>query len=60
MRLLFALLLTAALTGCATTAALKIDNLEASAKTPVTDLRPESERGKYEIFSLLITSDRYG
>ena len=47
------------LVGCASPVSLPVDNLAASARTPVEDLRPSSE-GTREIFSLLITSERYG
>lgn len=60
MRHLFALLVALALVGCATgPVPLPVDNLGASAQTPVEDARPKNE-GTREIFSLLITSDQYG
>ena len=49
-----------AFAGCATgPVSIPVDNLSASAQTPVEDLRPKSE-GTREIFSLLVTSDQYG
>lgn len=60
MRLLLAFLASLSLVGCATgPVSLPVENLAASARTPVEDLRPKNE-GTREIFSLLITSDRYG
>lgn len=57
---IFALFASIALVGCASgPVKLPIDNLAASEKTPVEDLRPNSE-GMRDIFSLMITSDRYG
>ena len=57
---LLALITSIALVGCAVTPAkLEVDNLAASEKTPVQDLRPPTE-GTGDIFSFLITSDRYG
>jgi hypothetical protein len=60
MRHLIALLSALALVGCATgPVSLPVENLAASAQTPVEDLRPKEE-GTREIFSLMITSDQYG
>jgi len=60
MRYVFALLAVFILAGCSTTPiALPVENLAASAKTPVEDLRPAAESTR-EIFSLMITSDQYG
>jgi len=60
MRQLFAFIASLALVGCATgPVSLPVENLAASAQTPVEDLRPKDE-GTREIFSLLITSDSYG
>ncbi|BDT66759.1 hypothetical protein os1_09230 [Comamonadaceae bacterium OS-1] len=60
MRLLLALLTSIALFGCATGPVhLPVENLAASAKAPIEDMRPKNE-GEREIFSLMITSDRYG
>jgi hypothetical protein len=60
MRALIAFLASLALAGCATgPVTLPVDNLAASAKAPVEDVRPKEE-GTREIFSLLITAERYG
>ena len=57
---LFTLIASIALVGCASgPVKLPVANLTASEKTPVEDLRPATE-GTKDIFSLMITSDRYG
>lgn len=56
---LMALFAALILAGCAGPAKLPIDNLASSDNTPVEDLRPATESTR-DIFSLLITSDRYG
>lgn len=60
MRLLLAFLASLTLLGCATgPVSLPVENLATSAQTPVEDLRPKNEDTR-EIFSLVITNDRYG
>jgi hypothetical protein len=60
MRLLLAVFFALALAGCATgPVSLPVDNLAASAQVPLQDLRPAGE-GTREIFSLMITNERYG
>ena len=54
-----ALIASIALVGCAGPAKLPVDNLVASEKAPVKDLRPANESTR-ELFSLMITNDRYG
>jgi hypothetical protein len=50
----------ASLVGCATgPVSLPVENLAASARTPVEDLRPKNE-GTREYFSLLVTNEKYG
>lgn len=60
MHRLLALLAAFALVGCASgPVKLPVDNLAASAATALKDVRPANE-GTRDIFSLMITSDRYG
>ena len=60
MHRLLSLLAAIALVGCASgPVKLPVDNLAASEKTAVQDLRPASE-GTREFFSLMITSEQYG
>ncbi|MFN7572851.1 MAG: hypothetical protein ACK5TK_15600 [Betaproteobacteria bacterium] len=60
MRLVFFIILALSITGCATgPVVIPVDNLASSAQTPVQDVRPKTE-GTVEIFSYLITSEKYG
>lgn len=60
MRQLLALILLTALAGCATgPVRLPVDNLAASEQARIEDVRPATEATR-EIFSLMITNDRYG
>ncbi len=57
---ILALALTTAFAGCAQQPVrITLNGAEKSAKVPLKDLRPESEKQK-EIFSLLISSSAYG
>lgn len=60
MRFVFCLIAALALTGCAVgPVPLPVENLATSARVPVEDVRPKEEAVR-EIFSLLITAERYG